>query len=51
MEQIPVYTSDYNDDTPDNEEIDVLTYDRVVGEVMSPCPIPEEVLEASKGEE
>ncbi len=51
MKQIPVYTSDYNDGTPDNEEIDVLTYDRVVGEVMSPCPIPEEVLEASKGEE
>lgn len=50
MEEIPVYTSDYNDGTPDNEELDVLTYDRVVGEVMSPCPIPEEVLEASKGE-
>lgn len=50
MKEIPVYTSDYNDGTPDNEELDVLTYDRVVGEVMSPCPIPEEVLEASKGE-
>lgn len=50
MKEIPVYTSDYNDGTPDNEELDVLTYDRVVGDVMSPCPIPEEVLEASKGE-
>ena len=37
--------------TPDNEELDVLTYDRVIGDVMSPCPIPDEVLEASKGEE
>lgn len=50
MEEIPVYTSDYNDGTPDNEELDVLTYDRVVGDVMSPCPIPDEVLEASKGD-
>lgn len=50
MEKIPVYTSDYNDGTPDNEELDVLTYDRVIGEVMSPCPIPDEVLEASKGD-
>ena len=45
MKEIPVYTSDYNDGTPDNEELDVLTYDRVIGDVMSPCPIPEEVLE------
>ena len=50
MKEIPIYTQDYNDGTPDNEELDVLTYDRVVGDVMSPCPIPEEVLEASKGE-
>lgn len=49
MKEIPVYTSDYNDGTPDNEELDVLTYDRVIGDVMSPCPIPEEVLESSKG--
>ena len=47
---LPVYSTDYNDGTPDNEELDILTYDRVVGEVMSPCPIPEEILEASKGE-
>lgn len=46
----PVYSTDYNDGTPDNENLDILTYDRVVGDVMSPCPIPEEILEASKGE-
>lgn len=50
LRTIPVYSTDYNDGTPDNEELDVLTYDRVVGDVMSPCPIPDEVLEASKGE-
>ena len=51
LKTVPVYSTDYNDGTPDNEELDVLTYDRVVGEVMSPCPIPEEILEASKGED
>ncbi len=50
LKTLPVYSTDYNDGTPDNEELDILTYDRVVGEVMSPCPIPEEILEASKGE-
>lgn len=50
METLPVYSTDYNDGTPDNDELDVLTYDRVIGDVMSPCPIPEDVLEASKGE-
>lgn len=48
MENVPVYSTDYNNGTPDNEELDVLTYDRVIGDVMSPCPIPEDVLEASK---
>lgn len=51
LDKLPVYSTDYNDGTPDNEELDVLTYDRVIGDVMSPCPIPEEILEASKGEE
>jgi hypothetical protein len=56
MKTVPVYSLDYNDGTPDNEELDVLTYDRVIGDVMSPCPIPEEVLTATvtdsdKGEE
>lgn len=51
MNTLPVYAVDYNDGTPDNEELDVLTYDRVIGDVMSPCPIPDDILEASKGEE
>lgn len=50
MEEIPIYSVDYDDGTPDNTELDVLTYDRVVGDVMSPCPIPEEILETSKGD-
>lgn len=51
IKTVPVYAVDYNDDTPDNEALDVLTYDRVIGDVMSPCPIPDEVLEASKGDQ
>lgn len=51
LKTLPVYSTDYNDGTPDNEELDILTYDRVIGDVMSPCPIPDEILEASKGAE
>lgn len=51
MKSVPVYSVDYNDGTPDNEELDVLTYDRVIGDVYSPCPIPSEAFEAKKGAE
>ncbi len=44
MKTTPVYSSDYDSSIPDNEDLDMLTYDRVIGDVMSPCPIPEEVL-------
>lgn len=47
METIPVYSTNYDSDTPRNEELDVLTYDRVIGEVMSPCPIPDELLDTT----
>ena len=46
METLPVYSTGYDPESPANEELDLLTYDRVVGEVMSPCPIPEETLNA-----
>ena len=47
MKELPVYSSDYDSTVPNNEELNVLTYDRVIGDVMSPCPIPEEVLTAT----
>ncbi len=50
MKKLPIYSVDYDDGTPDDTELDVLTYDRVVGDVISPCPIPEEILETSKGD-
>lgn len=45
LKTVPIYSTAYNDETPDNEELDVLTYDRVIGDVMSPCPIPDDLLE------
>ncbi len=51
MKTIPIYSSDYDSSIPENEELNVLTYDRVIGDVMSPCPIPEEMLETSKHKE
>lgn len=51
MDTVPVYSTDYDNTVPDNEELNVLTYDRVIGDVMSPCPIPEEILETSRSKE
>lgn len=51
MKTVPVYSTDYDNTVPDNEELNVLTYDRVIGDVMSPCPIPEEILETSRNKE
>ena len=48
MKTLPIYSTDYDNTIPENEELNVLTYDRVIGDVMSPCPIPEEVLVTSK---
>ncbi|MDE5620637.1 MAG: LTA synthase family protein, partial [Ruminococcus sp.] len=50
MEKIPVYSEEYNSEIERDEELDMLTYDRVVGDVYSPCPIPEELLEPEEEE-
>ncbi|MDE6425172.1 MAG: LTA synthase family protein [Ruminococcus sp.] len=44
MKTTPVYSEEYASEIPRDEELDMLTYDRVVGDVYSPCPIPEELL-------
>lgn len=44
MQKIPVYSEEYASEVPHDEELDMLTYDRVIGDVYSPCPIPEELL-------
>lgn len=50
METVPVYSEEYNSEVPRDEELDMLTYDRVIGDVYSPCPIPEELLETEEEE-
>ena len=50
MDTCPIYSTNFDSSIPENDELNVLTYDRVIGEVMSPCPIPEEVLETSKND-
>lgn len=44
METLPVYSSEYNSNIPKNEELDILTIDRVVMEEFSPSPILESEL-------
>ena len=50
MDTCPIYSTNFDSSIPENDELNVLTYDRVIGDVMSPCPIPEEVLETSKND-
>ena len=44
MENLPVYSDEYNSEIPRNEELDILTIDRAIMEEYSPSPIPEEEL-------
>lgn len=44
MDTVPVYSLEYNSDIPKNEELDIITIDRVVMEEFSPSPIPESEL-------
>jgi phosphoglycerol transferase MdoB-like AlkP superfamily enzyme len=44
MNTTPVYSTEYNNDIPRNDELDILTIDRVVLEEFSPSPIPAEEL-------
>lgn len=42
-DKLPVYSSDYTNATYHDEVLDMLTYDRVVGDALSPSPIVEEL--------
>ncbi len=39
MKETPVYSTSFEDTIPHNEVLDILTYDRVVGNLYSPSPI------------
>ena len=44
MEKEPVYSDEYDSDTPRDDELDILTIDRVVMDEYSPSPIPDDEL-------
>ena len=39
METLPIYSTSYDDSIPHNEELDLLTYDRIVGDLYSASPV------------
>ena len=39
LDEVPVYSTAYDAEIPDNEALDVLTYDRVVGNIYSTSPL------------
>ena len=43
MESLPVYSTSYDSSVGRDDELDMLTYDRVLGDILSPNPIPEEL--------
>lgn len=44
MKSVPVYSTEYDSEVPENEELNLITIDRAVMEEFSPSPIPEEQL-------
>ena len=39
METLPIYSTSYDDSIQHNEELDLLTYDRIVGDLYSASPV------------
>jgi len=48
METVPVYSTNYNSAIPDDNELDVLTYDRILGDIISSNAIPDELYETAE---
>lgn len=44
MVKTPVYSSEYDSEVPKNDELDIITIDRVIMEEYSPSPIPDDEL-------
>ena len=44
MEKEPVYSEEYSSSTPRDDELDLLTIDRVVKDKYSPSPVPDDEL-------
>lgn len=43
METVPVYSTNYNAAVERDEDLDILTYDRILGDIVSSNAIPEEL--------
>ena len=43
MKSVPVYSTNYNASSDRDEELDILTYDRILGDIVSSNAIPEEL--------
>lgn len=43
MDTLPVYSTNYNAEVGRDEELDILTYDRILGDLVSSNAIPEEL--------
>lgn len=45
MEEVPIYSTNHSPDVPSDEELDTLTYDRVIGNIYSDEELMDETVE------
>ncbi|MBQ3566104.1 MAG: LTA synthase family protein [Oscillospiraceae bacterium] len=48
MDTLPVYSTNYNPNIGKDNELDVLTYDRILGDIISSNAIPDELYETAE---
>lgn len=48
MEKVPVYSTSYDPNIGRDEELDILTYDRILGDIVSSNAIPEELYKTAE---
>ena len=42
LKSTPIYSTAYNADIPENDDLNMLTYDRVVGSIYSTSPLDDD---------
>ena len=42
LDEVPIYSTSYDAEIPDNNDLDMLTYDRVVGNIYSSSPLDDD---------
>jgi phosphoglycerol transferase MdoB-like AlkP superfamily enzyme len=42
LDEVPIYSTSYDAEIPDNNDLDMLTYDRVVGDIYSSSPLDDD---------